>query len=109
MLYNPAQEKKTEFQILKSKWIEALRSGRYKQAQCILYDGHGRYCCLGVLAVLMGRDVKFCNANEHYQVVREVLHPHPLVEFMGRNDGTGWHKGNPHSFAEIADYIEENL
>jgi hypothetical protein len=31
-------------------WIEALRSGKYKQTKKMLSDGIG-YCCLGVLAV----------------------------------------------------------
>lgn len=30
-----------------SKWIEALRSGKYKQSQDALHDSDG-YCCLGV-------------------------------------------------------------
>lgn len=43
---------------LKSKWLEALRSGKYKQGKgCLLQvmpDGEKRYCCLGVLADLLG-------------------------------------------------------
>jgi hypothetical protein len=35
---------------IKKKWIKALRSGRYKQAQAQLYDSvTGGHCCLGVL------------------------------------------------------------
>lgn len=29
------------------KWLQALRSGKYKQAQGTLYDGDG-HCCLGL-------------------------------------------------------------
>lgn len=39
------------------KWIEALRSGEYKQGQRFLRvdtDEGPRYCCLGVLADLIG-------------------------------------------------------
>lgn len=32
----------------KKQWIEALRSGRYKQTRQCLRNPHG-YCCLGVL------------------------------------------------------------
>ena len=41
---------------LKAKWIEALRSGKYKQAQSVLRhnDGSG-YCCLGVLCDISGQ------------------------------------------------------
>jgi len=33
---------------IKKLWLEALRSGEYKQAQGLLTDGEG-FCCLGVL------------------------------------------------------------
>jgi hypothetical protein len=34
---------------IKSKWIEALRSGDYPQGIGWLKDDSGRFCCLGVL------------------------------------------------------------
>lgn len=33
---------------IKTKWLEALRSGRYKQAQRTLSKDADTYCCLGV-------------------------------------------------------------
>lgn len=36
----------------KKKWIEALRSGEYKQGKQMLYR-NGRYCCLGVGCVVL--------------------------------------------------------
>lgn len=33
---------------VKDKWLEALRSGEYRQTQEVLCDQHGM-CCLGVL------------------------------------------------------------
>ena len=36
-------------QDIKKKWIAALRSGKYKQAQKVLRAGEDRFCCLGVL------------------------------------------------------------
>ena len=39
---------------LKTKWLEALRSGEYKQCQGSLTDNGGGYCCLGVLAKVAG-------------------------------------------------------
>jgi hypothetical protein len=35
-------------------WIEALESGKYKQAKCVLKDSFGSYCCLGVAAHVCG-------------------------------------------------------
>jgi len=34
---------------MKTKWIKALRSGRYKQGRGRLKTEKGSYCCLGVL------------------------------------------------------------
>jgi hypothetical protein len=34
---------------LKQKWLEALRSGKYKQGQAVLRTSADRFCCLGVL------------------------------------------------------------
>ena len=34
---------------LKAKWLEALRSGKYRQGMARLRDQSGGYCCLGVL------------------------------------------------------------
>ncbi len=38
---------------IKAKWIEALRSGKYKQTKEVLHDGDG-FCCLGVLCEVLG-------------------------------------------------------
>lgn len=45
---------------IKQRWVEALRSGEYKQGRCALRsvgpDGDEQFCCLGVLADLAARD-----------------------------------------------------
>ena len=38
---------------LKKKWVDALRSGKYRQSRGALKGQRG-YCCLGVLASLAG-------------------------------------------------------
>lgn len=38
---------------VKQRWINALRSGRYKQAQRYLRTLSDKYCCLGVLCDLV--------------------------------------------------------
>ena len=40
---------------VKKRWVEALRSGRYRQAPGKLTDGKG-HCCLGVLCDLARRE-----------------------------------------------------
>jgi len=39
----------------KTKWLEALRSGRYPQGREQLMTRKGKYCCLGVLAQIDGQ------------------------------------------------------
>ena len=41
---------------IKQKWIDALRSGEYTQAQSKLYSGDG-FCCLGVLCDIYAKEV----------------------------------------------------
>lgn len=37
---------------IKAKWLEALRSGEYKQGRVRLRTGESKFCCLGVLTDL---------------------------------------------------------
>ena len=42
---------------LKAKWVEALRSGEYQQAEGKLHDTkNNAFCCLGVLCRVMGAE-----------------------------------------------------
>lgn len=38
---------------IKEKWLEALRSGRYKQGNSYLKNYKNEFCCLGVLCDLV--------------------------------------------------------
>ncbi len=42
---------------IKKRWIDALKSGEYKQGRGRLKDG-GSYCCLGVLCDLFFRETE---------------------------------------------------
>ena len=93
------------------KWVDALRSGDYKQAKGRL-ECHGSYCCLGVACLV---------AEQHGVPVRRegmslyggrLWDQKPVKECIGfldenailitANDRDGW------SFSEIADLIESN-
>jgi hypothetical protein len=39
---------------IKTKWLEALRSGEYKQGQGALQTSDKTFCCLGVLCEVQG-------------------------------------------------------
>lgn len=106
---------------MKQKWVEALRSGKYRQGKNYL-NANGAFCCLGVLCDLSGegkwvpdKDVELAGVQKYVVNVRfngnraclpveiaekyDVHNPGPLITM---NDGGK-------TFAEIADYIEANL
>lgn len=98
-------------------WIKALRGGKYRKDVDILKSRHG-YCCLGVLCDLATKDggPKWGVSWE----VDDVGLRAPMRRFMGMtevqmntlanmNDGAGHYLHHPHSFKEIADYIETKL
>lgn len=89
---------------IKKLWVEALRSGHFKQAKGRLVDD-GAYCCLGVLCVVQGATdlyaefeggVTRCYVGERFSAGLARDEQNTLG---GKNDG-GW------SFSRIADYIE---
>ena len=103
---------------LKARWVEALRSGKYKQGRGVLRSLNDEFCCLGVLCDVAGVEwVPSSNSGEcAYAAIfegddsvlmlprelgRRLASPHQ-VDLSNRND-----KGA--SFADIADYIEANL
>lgn len=109
-------------QELKTKWVEALRSGKYKQATKVLRDSQsGGFCCLGVLLDISDTG-KW--AHDHFVTDDGCYTLYGELESYGRcfglltsqeatlinmNDGSESKGVRPHSFAEIADYIEKNL
>ncbi len=109
-------------QVVKTKWLAALRSGNYKQTKKFLRNADG-FCCLGVLCDIV--DSGGWRGNEEREGFTSFEHwdgttiPHEelLVDsglgFGGdailvaerlaeMNDGGS-------TFKEIADYIEKNL
>lgn len=99
-------------------WIEALRSGKYKQTKTVLClktsHGDNAYCCLGV-------------ANEIFNLnaqIDETLYGTRYQEVLGLFDSDGVIKGDEDeleclsllemndsdgkTFVEIADFIEKN-
>jgi len=100
---------------LKIEWINALRSGKYKQTQSRLQDVDG-YCCLGVLCEVMGIPSEYDDKLECYMYeddAYEVLSDRmmnkiglsqaqmdTLVEMNDTDNDT---------FETIADWIERNL
>ena len=120
---------------IKIRWVEALRGGDFQQAQGVLANGDGGYCCLGVLTSLYA-DEQGLDANDRHKlfhVVNSQTLPTVVCEWAGLmtkrdtpmrdphidgyglslyNDGDS---GNPsirlqgESFEFIAGIIEENF
>lgn len=97
---------------LKAKWVEALRGDEYQQGQGSLLR-EGCYCCLGVLCEVA--DVKIVDLNEidgagdaqaTYKALTEMIGGFDYGELVDRNDG---HGHQPHSFAQLADWIESHI
>lgn len=100
------------------KWVQALRSGMYKQAVGALArpgdDGDVMYCCLGVACVLY-------NERHLYNPVtlmdKEGSLPDVVAEWygitkdpkLGAESATTWNDGRDASFYKIAGLVENHL
>lgn len=107
---------------LKAKWIAALRSGEYEQTTGALCrigedDGKPRYCCLGVLLEVLGVPSEQIELRRAYQDEDGFYNRWGALS-EGQTDKYGVHNqttlmdmndDDQQSFAQIADYIEENL
>lgn len=111
---------------IKEKWLAALRSGEYKQGQDALRSGD-KYCCLGVLSDLYQEDHEDCvwkrtengqtlsltGANSQDLPVQVAtwagIRRPVMVSSQGRDIRVAELNDGGHSFAELADLIEESL
>lgn len=91
---------------LKTKWIEALRSGKYRQTREILKDGKG-YCCLGVLCDVTQPDRwvgdnydNLSNYPPNWVIEKAGIPKHHVQMYAHLNDDYGY------SFADIAAVVE---
>lgn len=118
---------------IKQRWLDALRSGEYKQTTGNLQDSNG-FCCLGVLCDLHAqeRSTKWVRLIDIYELYGEIqLLPLSVQEWAGLDNDIGgmvdfdyerdgvmyvkseslpeindtWNK----NFNEIADLIEAQL
>lgn len=116
---------------LKAKWVEALRSGKYKQGKRALRqitDAEGEcFCSLGVLCDVSEKgewrpsefDKNFfkfvsTHGDGHTEVesggfVHGMLRRECGLDYGAETDVIEMNDWQERSFAEIADYIEANL
>lgn len=99
----------------KKKWIEALRSGEYRQGTHCLRSIENKYCCLGVACDLFYGTNKWIENKEEYlyEINNQKIFSYNLNQYielsdkemddlMQLNDGGK-------TFEEIADYIEKEF
>lgn len=117
---------------LKTKWLEALRSGEYKQGRGFLYHpATDSYCCLGVLKEVSDGDLKKTFRSVYREggclptvPTSDWYETHGIKGFKSvipgywsgeqaltsMNDGlVSVNRADSKSFSEIADWIEENV
>ncbi len=93
----------------KAQWINALRSGDYKQGVGALFQrSSNQYCCLGVLGDLhdlVDGKGRLRNPKDH----NYCFLPRALLDGVAQSYLVDMNDQEGKSFAEIADWIEENV
>lgn len=110
-------KKKGMVPALKTKWLKALRGGRYKQGAGYLESSGGSNCCLGVLC----RVARMPIGNKQMMLTSSQLKKLGLTygqaNTLARKNDTvksGNHENDyavthENPFGKIADYIEKRL
>lgn len=94
---------------VKSKWLEALRSGKYIQTKTALKRGNG-YCCLGVLCDVVEPDMWKGDTHRDVTSLPDLdLREHVGLDYEDATKLSEMNDTGGKSFSEIADYIEANL
>ncbi len=88
---------------IKEKWVKALRSGEYEQNYGDLYKA-GNFCCLGVLAEIIGIPGKEQCTDTYYELENKTE-----LTSSQRDKCARLNDFERKTFAEIADYVEANL
>jgi len=121
--------------IVKQKWLEALRSGKYRQTNgnlCVEGNKRKKYCCLGVLCDLHAKETgnifepigdgeSFAYLDENGQLPSEVMRWAGLKDDQGAlkkpiEDEEGYHNSlidlnddAEYNFKQIAEVIEKQF
>lgn len=101
---------------LKQKWLEALRSGRYRQGKNVLRTSQDEFCCLGVLCDIVSPNGWLVDAGQgggflhgdrkgflSMAVKLATAFPELYEVTLSNMNDDG------KSFAEIANWIEVNI
>lgn len=115
-------------QDIKRRWVEALRSGEYKQGQGAL-KCEGQFCCLGVLCDLHAKETStgwvdyIDNVYNSEYFDQESVLPDQVMEWAGIHESdpvittgeysssciTHYNDEERYDFTQLADLIEQYL
>lgn len=109
---------------IKAKWVEALRSGEYRQGRGYLRNGGG-FCCLGVLCDLAAKEGigEWVGYPPHFRCgdfSSDRLPPQAVLDWAGltqmnplisdsRLTASSLNDNSRFSFNKIAELIERNI
>lgn len=109
--------------ITRKDWINALLSGKFRQAKEVLTNGNGAYCCLGVACKLAGLKSRnecmiLTDGKTELESYEGTNMPKTLAKALGlksndrkllasMNDGEDEYR--KHSFKEIAMFLQGKL
>jgi hypothetical protein len=97
------------------RWVEALRSGDYKQGTEQLRDKNNNFCCLGVLCNLHAQDHPEIAAVQKNQITYLGTYAFPrrtVYQWAGLKEGVGLRLASMNddgrTFKQLARYIAAN-
>jgi hypothetical protein len=98
----------------KAKWVEALRSGEYKQGQFALNRlDRSDFCCLGVLCEVLELPKKEIERNRVSYYFEENWHTHAvpddILPDIYTNQLIDMNDSGSYTFLQIAYWIEEHV
>jgi hypothetical protein len=103
---------------VKTRWVKALRSGKYEQGQnalvVIAFDNTDHFCCLGVYCeistrVKRDREEYIYNGDHVTTALPVELRDKIGLDSFAQDKLITMNDGEHRSFAEIADWIDANL
>lgn len=93
---------------IQKEWVDALRSGEYKQGYRMLKQGE-YYCCLGVLGcVLQKNGVENIELDNRWYLEEKIVNPY-LEGLYSQHYFAEFNDLDHLRFAQIADLIEKRL
>ena|SRR5258708_25128969 len=96
-------------QELKTRWVEALRSGKYKQGKNYLKNDDGTMCCMGVLCDIIDPAGWSIGYRVFWHEEYECYPPHSIIDIRNSNHLGIMNDEDDMNFDQIADWIEKNF